>query len=1337
MHYIYPNFTKSYYQKVVLLLGMLFLLTTNAQAQTCTPQGDQTTYGQGVWLGYVYDNLVAGNPPATPFPTANYKGYITRSETFDMDLADGSIPAESTLCTSTTYANNFAIRFKMQKTLAAGYYTYTVGGDDGYRLSVDGGATFSTTATDWADHSYGYKTPTFYHAGGVISLVLEYYERNGLARINFNYAPAACTTTAPTSISGTLTVNCTTGTTLTAAGGTAGTGVVYQWGTGSIAGSNIISGATTAAITVQPLSTTTYWVRRVAAAPCSNTTDAAFATVVNSSPAPGDPSVFGSSTWNVYAYKGADITLGSGAEYTGYYTAPTLGFDTTTYWAKATSPSSYSGWNGCTIPIDNFTFVHKRQGFPCGSYIVQLDNWDDDVIVYINGTSVYSHNGYSGGVGAQSLGTFTLDANSTIEVRVKEAGGDANAKLSITATNVTGPPTTVSGNLSVGCGNETTTLTASGGVAGTGFTYEWGTGTVGGVNTIAGQTTVNLTVSPAVTTTYWVRRVGPAPCYTPTTVVTATVTRANPIPGNPATFGNNVWNLYGYSGTDLNTLSNNTYLGYYSFSTLGFDTQSYWGLTASPSAYTTPTTGTTAWGGCPVPVDNFTFVHKRQGFPCGVYTFTLNRWDDAAQLYINGTMVWSSAAWSGDPEVAVVVGTYQLDPNSTVEFRTEETTGNAAAKLTLTAVTSTDPTAITGPSVVCTTSSITLTATGAVPTINTEYQWGTGTIGTNIIAGQTGATLTVTPGTTTTYWVRIKNTVCNTYTTGITKTVTVPAAVTYSNGTWSGTPSIYTPVTVSSNLDVTQPLEACSCMVNNGATVVVNTGATFTIKGQITVATGSFFISQNNAAVVQIDDNVTNSGNISVKKNTNPLYRNDYTMWSSPVTGQQLLGFSIFTNPTRFYTYGDIDANNVYYDQFVSTNSNANFAVATGYLIRMPNTITGGPTGNYYNGTETLIFEGTFKGVPNNGTINKPLNTLGNRYTAVGNPYPSPISVKEFFNQNSAVLDGTSAMYFWRKKNNALVSSYASLTLAAFVANGATPDNTSTPTPGYTNGGQDQALYFSGSTYGNNASWLLAPGQGFIVRAKANLTNPQLSFNNTMRKSAPTSGGESFFKNADIAEASRFWLNLTSSTGFSQMAVAYIDGATLDIDYGYDGKKIGSTDATLYSIGADESLTIQARPAFEPADEVQLGFVADTLGSYTIKLDHFDGAFASGQNIYLKDKLLGLTHNMSESAYTFATEAGTFDNRFTIVYMEPLSTSNPVLTTNNVIVYKDGNSINITTGNIDMTDVSIYDIRGRVLYTKSGINATETSITNLQAQQEVLIVEITTPNGKVSKKIVY
>ena len=310
----------------------------------------------------------------------------------------------------------------------------------------------------------------------------------------------------------------------------------------------------------------------------------------------------------------------------------------------------------------------------------------------------------------------------------------------------------------------------------------------------------------------------------------------------------------------------------------------------------------------------------------------------------------------------------------------------------------------------------------------------------------------------------------------------------------------------------------------------------------------------------------------------------------------------------------------------------------------------------------------------------------------------------------------------WRKKNNSLVTSYATLTLAGYTAN---------PSLG---GGAEQADYYTSQ----NSEWLLSQGQGFLVRTAQEPTSTSLSFTNSMRRAAPLSGTQAFLRTGQNT-MSRLWLNMVGNeTDFSQAAVAYIDGATLDLDYGYDGAQVNDGGIAIYSLAANTNLAIQARPEFTDNDIVTLGYKATAAGQYTINLDHTDGIFASGQDIYLKDAVMGVTRNLTNHAYTFTTEEGTFTNRFTIVYStSALGTDNPELTANNVMVYKEGTAINISTGTATMTGVSVYDIRGRKLYGKDAINSTKTTITDLQAQQQVLIVEISTDKGIVSKKIVF
>ncbi|MXN90793.1 T9SS sorting signal type C domain-containing protein [Flavobacterium sp. Sd200] len=520
-------------------------------------------------------------------------------------------------------------------------------------------------------------------------------------------------------------------------------------------------------------------------------------------------------------------------------------------------------------------------------------------------------------------------------------------------------------------------------------------------------------------------------------------------------------------------------------------------------------------------------------------------------------------------------------------------------------------------------------------------------------------------------------------------------------------------------------ITACSLTVNSG-NVIVTPGYTFSIKGSVTVAEEASLVFQDNAALLQADNFNDNSGNITIQKNSNPLYRLDYTLWSSPVAGQNLLEFSPLTATGRFYQYGygfDPTLNNgegAYIEQYWYADTATDFATAKSYLIRMPNSNN---TPGYNEGTAPITFTGNFTGVANNGYITTPASTQGDRYTAIGNPYPSPLNLNDFFDYNSYVIDTQSGLYFWRKRNNTIQSSYATLTLAAFTANGSLY------------GGSEQAGFYTG----DSENWLISQGQGFIVKTNDLAEYTQITFTNSMRRPAPQNGLQPFLRTSAQSQPSRFWLNLTNSSGaFSQTAVAYLNSATAGIDYGYDGQIFGNSETTLYSIASEVNLAVQARPSFTINDVVSMGYIANATGQYTISLDHFEGLFNQDQSIYLKDNFINQVYDLKEDDYTFTSESGTFNSRFEIQYTnQTLKIQETELNSESVIVYRTENSIHIDTGLVSMNDVVIYDTRGRMLYHRNNINTVKTDIEDLQAENQVLIVEINTEKGTVNKRIVF
>jgi len=138
-------------------------------------------------------------------------------------------------------------------------------------------------------------------------------------------------------------------------------------------------------------------------------------------------------------------------------------------------------------------------------------------------------------------------------------------------------------------------------------------------------------------------------------------------------FGDNVWNVYGFSKPNLdfnNTELRDSYSGYYIDPNLNIDSQKFWNKTQSPSV------NNTAWNGIPIQIDNFTLTYRRKGFPCGRYQIQLVNCDDVAQVYIDGTQVFSQT-YTVNGGLINNGAFYTLNKNSQVEIRLREDGGDA------------------------------------------------------------------------------------------------------------------------------------------------------------------------------------------------------------------------------------------------------------------------------------------------------------------------------------------------------------------------------------------------------------------------------------------------------------------------------------------------------------------------------------------------------------------------------------------------------------------------------------------------------------------------------------
>lgn len=494
----------------------------------------------------------------------------------------------------------------------------------------------------------------------------------------------------------------------------------------------------------------------------------------------GTPSVFGSNTWNAYAYQ--DSTWGV---YAGYYTEPLLSFDNRNRFTTVQPPSYASGYQECQIFNTIYSVSYKRQGVTTpGIYQIDIPGHDDDVYLYIDGVLQFTHLGCCDA--HTNVWTGNLTAATNIELKYKNGNGPGYLQATFT---IVSTGTLVGGTIGSSrtvCNGDVVPLSNVASASGSCTTnYQWQSSPDNSTwSDISGATasTYNATIINA---TIYLRRKATDICFGVVAYSnTVTLTYNNTPPGTPAVFGSSVWNAYAYNDNAFNT-----YRGYYTDNSFSFNSTNQWGANNSPSDATTLAPG---YLGCQVPDDYFGLIYKRQGFTTGTYQIDAGN-DDIGTLFIDGVQVYTGAYTAG----VTNVWTGNLGASNTIEFRMAENAGGAGARLTFTGVSPASSIiagAVSGAQTVCY-NAVPTAFTSSSPASSTcyvYYQWQSSTDNStwSNIGGATSLTYTSTALTTTTYFRRTAKDACGNQTFTASFLVSVNSSV--NAGNVSGTNAVCT-----------------------------------------------------------------------------------------------------------------------------------------------------------------------------------------------------------------------------------------------------------------------------------------------------------------------------------------------------------------------------------------------------------------------------------------------------------------------------------------------------------------------------------------------------------------
>ncbi|MDC8002466.1 T9SS type A sorting domain-containing protein [Aureisphaera galaxeae] len=561
-----------------------------------------------------------------------------------------------------------------------------------------------------------------------------------------------------------------------------------------------------------------------------------------------------------------------------------------------------------------------------------------------------------------------------------------------------------------------------------------------------------------------------------------------------------------------------------------------------------------------------------------------------------------------------------------------------------------------------------------------------------------------------------------------------PDASEYRGGSWDpAPPTIDTKVTITDDYDtsVLGSFNACQLVIGASATLTVGANDYINVQGDITVD-GTLSVAHQ-GSVVQIDDAAvtTNNRSINVHLTTPNLASRDFMVLGSPMTGEtrESVWSSAFlvleANTANFVPHPDVEALFPGAENFADDNNDFWSEVRTGsispgegYIVR-PQAGYGQPGG---------IFNYTYDGgTLNSGNINftviqntpgpTPADNKNASPNILANPYASAISADDFIAANSMIDE----VYFWEHL---------------------TPPNSSLPGAGSMNfsmedislynlsGGMAAASDPSGTDTRPNG--FIATAQGFGIKASAAGT---ATFTNAMRR---TDNNNTLRLQED---KERVWFSLSNSEfGMQkQTLLAFHENATKGMDAGFDSRRLATVVSLFTHLpNGSEALGIQTLGSFNSSVIVPMGFstLIDIDTEYKISIADLEGTQLSASEIYLVDHETGTIHDLKTDSYSFSSEMGTFNNRFSIHFNNVLSTEDEQLSKIAIYPNPTSGNIHIMSPNNSIEQVEVYDLAGRKVMEQlePGKNYLQIDLSGFPSG--VYMIGIKNHSGSIYKRIV-
>ena len=533
---------------------------------------------------------------------------------------------------------------------------------------------------------------------------------------------------------------------------------------------------------------------------------------------------------------------------------------------------------------------------------------------------------------------------------------------------------------------------------------------------------------------------------------------------------------------------------------------------------------------------------------------------------------------------------------------------------------------------------------------------------------------------------------------------------TFQIGNWEDTttwvsgivPDAYTNVTVAHTVRINSDVECLELSVNNTlfTSCIITPGNSLSIANDLTTSNNVYLQSNSTSySSLIVEGSVNGQINYNRFISENPI--NDLV--SSPVTSLTFGDFStnelnaqLFENPanTDEKLFGPFDN---------ATGEYINYNEVTDAAIELV-------SGKGYRAATNAGFTLRFRALVPTTNVSIALTDesdsgIGNyeRWNLIGNPYPSYLDFGGFFAENLSEFDT----------------------------------------------GAYQAVYGYDSDDGDGSEWTvwngfnlsdkIAPGQGFFVRALSG--GGTVNFTSDMRTIGSSDDfimGRSASPNYLMSE---FFLSKEAKT--CRTKLYFSENQTRGLDPGYDaagfGGNAGDIFTKLVEDNEDEEFILQALPYQDFNDVVvPLGIRVDAGVQATIGFNNTTTNLPSGINIYLEDNVANTWTLLNSSDYIVTpTVALNGTGRFYIHFSNSvLSLNHDTLSGLNIYTQQTSKQV-IIKGQLNKdTYATIYDIQGRVIFTKElSINSTTNNIDMNTVSTGIYIIKLQNTSGTKTQKI--